>query len=144
MEPWQIWLALTLLFIVIEICTAGFAIACFSLGSLLSMVCTFFNAPLWVQILAFAIGSTLAFIYIRPVAVKYLQKKGGEEHKTGVDALIGREAKVSETIQENDYGRVAVDGDDWKACSVDGSEIEKNTRVKIVAINSIILTVEKV
>lgn len=144
MEPWQIWLALTLIFIVIEICTTGFAIACFSLGSIIAMLLTIVNAPLWVQILGFAIGSIIAFIYIRPVAMKYLQKKGEQDHKTGVDALIGRTGKVSETIQADDYGRVAIDGDDWKAKSADGTQIAKGTKVEIVAIDSVILTVKPV
>ena len=144
MELWQIWLALALIFIVIEICTSGFAIACFSLGALFAMICTLINAPLWVQIIGFAIGSTIAFIFIRPVAMKYLQKKEGADHKTGVDALIGREAKVSETIKADDYGRVAIDGDDWKAKSADGCEITAGTKVVIVSIESVVLTVKKV
>ncbi len=142
MELWQIWLAVAILFIVIEICTAGFAIACFSVGALLALLCTLFGWPLWTQILGFAIGSTLAFIFIRPIAVKYLQQKT-TDHKTGVDALIGREARVSETIIADNYGRVAIDGDDWKAKSSDGSEIPAGTKVQIVSIESIVLTVKK-
>lgn len=76
--------------------------------------------------------------------MKYLQKKGEQDHKTGVDALIGRTGKVSETIQADDYGRVAIDGDDWKAKSADGTQIAKGTKVEIVAIDSVILTVKPV
>ena len=51
---------------------------------------------------------------------------------------------MSETIEANGYGRVAIDGDDWKALSADGSAIAKDTRVRVVKIDSIIITVEPV
>ncbi len=143
MELWQIWLAVALLFIVIEVCTSGFAIACFSVGALFAMICTIFKAPLWIQIIGFATGTTLAFIFIRPLAIKYLQRRENINHRTGVEALVGREAKVSQTITAGDYGRVAIDGDDWKAKSIDNTEIPAGCKVEIVSIESVILTVKQ-
>ena len=63
--------------------------------------------------------------------------------KTNADALLGRKAIVSERIDAAQHtGRVAVDGDDWKAVSSDGAVIEKGTEVTIVKMDSIILTVK--
>jgi membrane protein implicated in regulation of membrane protease activity len=51
---------------------------------------------------------------------------------------------VSERIDgEQHTGRVAIDGDDWKAVSEDGAVIEKGTNVEIVKLDSIIVTVRK-
>ena len=51
---------------------------------------------------------------------------------------------MSERIDAGQHtGRVAIDGDDWKAVSEDGSVIEKGTPVVIVKMDSIIVTVKK-
>ena len=62
--------------------------------------------------------------------------------KTNADAIIGRKGVVSERVDsEHHTGRVAIDGDDWKAVSVDGSVIEKGQSVEIIKLDSIIVTV---
>ena len=58
--------------------------------------------------------------------------------------MIGREGRVTEDIEAGGYGRVAVDGDDWKALSADGNAISKGTRVRITKMDSIIATVEPI
>ena len=62
---------------------------------------------------------------------------------SNADAIIGRIGRVSETIEKNGYGRVAIDGDDWKALSQDGEAIEKDTNVKVISRDSIIITVAR-
>ena len=75
--------------------------------------------------------------------MKFLDRKS-KDVKTNADALVGRKAVVSERIDATQHtGRVAVDGDDWKAVSADGSVIEKGTEVEIVKLDSIILTVKQ-
>ena len=135
------WLAGAFVFIIIELFTSGFAIACFAAGALAGMILAVFPAPVWMQVLAFASGTLLAFIFIRPAAIKYLHRS--DTFKTGVDALVGRSGKVSEAIPAGGYGRVAIDGDDWKAATEDGSAVEKGENVEIIAVNSVILTVKK-
>jgi membrane protein implicated in regulation of membrane protease activity len=73
--------------------------------------------------------------------VKYLHKNA-DERVSNADALMGRIGRVSETIEAEGYGRVAIDGDDWKAVSANGGRIEKGANVKVVGRDSIIITVE--
>jgi len=68
----------------------------------------------------------------------------GEERPSNADALMGREGIVSEKIEERGYGRVKIDGDDWKSVSADGEAIREGARVRVVGRESIILTVEEV
>ena len=63
---------------------------------------------------------------------------------TNADALIGRQAIVSEDIKPVVGGRVKVDGDDWKAVTADGKSIEAGKVVKILKLDSVILTVEEI
>ena len=51
---------------------------------------------------------------------------------------------MSEAIAKGGSGRVAIDGDDWKAVSADGMAIGKGEKVKVVGRESIIITVERV
>ena len=144
MTIWQIWLLVAAVFVVIEIFTAGFAVACFSVGCACGSVIAACDGTLTWQIVAFAIGTFLAFVLIRPVVMKYLDKKTNDNHiKTNMDNIIGKTAVVTERIEENGYGRVKIDGDDWKAQTTDGTAAEVGDRMQIVSYESIVLTVKK-
>lgn len=144
MTIWQIWLLIAALFVVIEIFTSGFAVACFSVGCVFGAILAACELSLTWQVVAFAVGTFLAFVFIRPIVMKYLDKKTNNNGvKTNMDSIIGKTAVVTEKIEENGFGRVKIDGDDWKAQTSDGSAVEVGTKVKIEAFESIILTVKK-
>src|SRR5574344_752298 len=121
---WQIWVFLAILSLIIELSSGTFYILCFAIGAAVSAVVA-------------AVGGGF-------VAQKYLHGHTDGERVSNADALIGREGRVSETISAGGYGRVAIDGDDWKALSKDGAEILKDEKVKVVDRESIIITVEKI
>lgn len=144
MEYYQIWLIAAIVMVIIELLTAGFGVICFAIGALFSALTAYLGAGLLWQLLVFAVTSVLTFFFLRPVLIKLLDRKT-KEVKTNADALIGKTGLVSETIDAGqNTGRVAVDGDDWKAVSEDGSVINKGEKVEIVSRDSIILTVKKV
>ena len=143
MEVWHIWVIIALIFVIVEIFTTGFAVMCISVGCLFGAVASSMDFELKWQLLAFAVGTALAFLTIRPIVCKLLYRKT-KEVKTNVDALIGRRALVTERIDgELHPGRVKVDGDDWKAISSETTPLEVGEPVEIIAINSVILTVKK-
>ncbi|MBR4138283.1 MAG: NfeD family protein [Bacteroidales bacterium] len=144
MTTWQIWLLIAAVFVVIEIFTSGFAVACFSVGCVFGAILAACDLSLTWQVVAFAIGTFLAFVLIRPVVMKYLDKKTNNDHiKTNMDNIIGKTAVVTERIEENGFGRVKIDGDDWKAQTTDGVAVEVGEKVQIESYESIILTVKK-
>ena len=143
MEVWHIWVIVALLFFVIEMFTSDFSIICLSFGCFGGAIGAACGVELKTQLLIFAIATILAFILVRPALKKLLKRKGGDV-ATNADALIGRKAIVSEAINPTtQQGRVAIDGDDWKAISEDNTPIEKGSQVEVVARESIILTVKK-
>jgi len=142
MEYYQIWLIAAIVLVIIEILTAGFGVICFAIGALFSALTDYLGASLVWQLVVFAAVSLLAFFFLRPVFLRFLDRKT-KDVKTNADALIGKTAIVSETIDASaNTGRVAIDGDDWKAVSEDGSVIEKGQKVQVVDRDSIILTVK--
>lgn len=144
MAYYQIWLIAAIVLVIIELLTAGFGVICFAIGALFSALVAFCDASLIWQLVVFAVASLLSFLFIRPVVLRLLDRKS-KEVKTNADALIGKVAIVSETIDpEKNMGRVAVDGDDWKAVSAEGVVIEKGMKVEIVSRDSIIVSVKQI
>ena len=137
------WLIAAIVLVILEIMTAGFGVICFAIGAAFSALVSGLGGSLTWQVVVFVVVSMLAFIFLRPVVIRFLDKKS-KNVKTNADALIGRKGVVSECIDaEQHTGRVAIDGDDWKAISEDGSVIEKGTDVEIIKLDSIIVTVKQ-
>lgn len=141
MEPWHIWIIVALIFFIMEIFTPSFAVACLSIGAIGGAIASACGLGLKFQILVFAIATLLAFVLVRPVVLKLFHNKS-KEVLTNVDALVGKLAIVSEEIKPVVGGRVKVDGDDWKAVTADGSPVEAGKVVRILKVDSVILTVE--
>lgn len=143
MQAYQIWLIAAILLLIFEICSATFGAICFAIGAGFSALAAGLGANITWQIIIFVVVSLLTFIFLRPVVMRFLERKS-KDVKTNADAIIGRKGVVSERIDaEQHTGRVAIDGDDWKAVSEDGSVIEKGATVEIVKLDSIIVTVKK-
>ena len=144
MELWQIWTVAVIALVILEIFLPSFFAACLAFGALCAAIVAGLGLGLSWQFLFFAIGSILAFVFVRPVMLKYFMKNGKDEVKTGVDALIGRTGRVSEAIDpELNRGRVAIDGDDWRAMSHDQTPIALGENVEIVKVDSATLIVKK-
>ena len=144
MEGYLSWLIAAIVLVIVEILTAGFGSICFAVGAGFAALAAGLGVEsiAW-QIAIFVAISLLTFIFLRPIVVRFLEKKS-KDVKTNADALVGRKGIVSERIDASQHtGRVAIDGDDWKAISVDGSVIEKGIEVEIVKLDSIILTVKQ-
>ena len=136
------WLIAAIVLVIIEICTVGFGSICFAIGAGFSALAAALGANFTWQTVIFAVVSLLTFIFLRPLAMRFLEKNS-KDVKTNAEALIGRKGIVSERIDHAQHtGRVAIDGDDWKAVSENGEVIEKGTEVEIVKMDSIIVTVE--
>lgn len=143
-QPWHLWVIIALICFIIEIFTSGFAVACFSIGAVAAAIGAACHCPLIWQIVLFAVFSLIAFVFVRPLILKVFFK-ADKGQKTNACAMVGKKGKVSADISpETGYGRVAIDGDDWKAVSIDGSFIPKGTTVEVVSIDSIIITVKTI
>ncbi len=127
---WEFWLVVALACFIIEIINAGFGIICFGFGALLSAVLAAFGLGLVWQLLGLAIGSFLAFLFIRPVILKWLDGNK-EKAKTNLDNMEGRTAVVVEEVTETG-GRAAIDGTDWKARSESGTVYPKDAAATII------------
>lgn len=138
---WQAWALVSLICLILELTNGDLYILCFALGAIGGVVASLFTESLVTQIIVFAVCTLLSVFFIRPVALRWLHK-GEDERLSNADALIGRVGRVSQKIEAGGYGRVAIDGDDWKAESVDGSAIAEGEKVTVAGRESIILQVK--
>ena len=72
-----------------------------------------------------------------------LKVESGTSTKMVLQSLIAPFHKPGNSSADG-YGRVLIDGDDWKACAIDNEAIAKGTKVRVVKMESIIITVEKI
>ena len=140
---WLIWILISVICLILELGSGDLFILCFAIGALGGSFAAALGLGIIPQLIVMAICSLLSIYFIRPVALRYLHRND-EDRVSNADALLGREGTVSQTIVKNGFGRVAIDGDDWKAVAADGQRIEKDAKVKVVGRESIIITVEKV
>ena len=135
------WMALVVIFVVVECLTVGLVSIWFAGGSLVAMFLAMAGiSELW-QGIAFFVVSAGVLVITRPLVKKYLLNK---KEKTNYQSLIGEVAKVTETIDNyNQSGVAYLEGKEWTARSVqDGVIIEKGALVKVNAIEGVKLMVE--
>ena len=143
MDIWLIWVIIALVLFIIELFTAGFAIICLSIGAGGAAIAAAMEASIEVQLLTFAVVSLLAIIAVRPL-LKRLIYRGGEKVATNSSAMVGKHGVVCSDVDGDDEaGRVIIEGIDWRARSLDGDLIPKGTKVVVVAIDSVVLTIKK-
>lgn len=110
----ELWMLAALVLGIAEIFVAGFVLACLAIGALGAAVGAAMDYDLTAQLLLAAFSATIAFVFLRPTALKLLYNRA--EIKTGVDALAGREAVVTRAFNaQTGQGRCKIDGDDWAA-----------------------------
>lgn len=139
---WLLWTVIAVVCLTLEMSSGDFYITCFAVGAVCSVAVSLLGAPFWVQVLVFAMFSILSVWLLRPRLLR-LTEAHADRRVSNSDALIGRIGEVSETIEAHGYGRVKIDGDDWKAESCSPQNIEKGEKVKVTGRESIILKVEK-
>ncbi len=139
---WLLWTIIMFICLILELSSGDFYVTCFAIGALISIPMAVAGSPFWVQVVVWAMCSVLSILLIRPRLVKII-RKGGDDRKSNTDALAGRIGEVTETIVKGGYGRVKLDGDDWKAKAPDAlSDLSVGEKVKVIGHESVILTVE--
>lgn len=140
---WTIWAVVAMLCLILEMSSGDFYVTCFGIGAAVALVASLLCVPFWAQVVTFAVCSVLSIYFLRPRIVALLNRSASHR-VSNADAIIDRVGEVSQTIKAGGYGRVKLDGDDWKAESDCDHDIAVGTKVRIVARDSIIVKVAEV
>ena len=138
-----IWLALFVVLIVFEAVTTGLFTIWFAGGALIALLVSLFLDMWVVQMVVFLIVSFLLLYFMRPVAMR---KFNAKRLKTNVEDIAGREAKVTEFIDNlNASGTAILNGLEWSARSVeDCVTIPAGERVLVREVRGVKLIVEPI
>ena len=134
-----IWLALTVVFVIIEVATTDIASIWFAAGALVSTVIAWLAPEAFMlQAAAFAVVTVVTMYFTKPILTKYLTKKT----PTNMDMYIGQNAVVVSDISPDKAGRAKVAGLTWQAKS--SQLIKEGEMCRIVKIEGASLVVDKI
>lgn len=137
-----VWLAVMVIFLVIEIVTLGLATIWFAVGALAATLCALCSLPLWAQNAVFVIVSFILLLFTRPIAVKYFNK---DRVRTNTEGLIGKIGLVTSEIDNlQGIGQIVVSGQEWSARSAeDAVTFPVGVAVEVFAIQGVKLIVRE-
>ena len=139
---WIIWLAVILIFIIIEVVTVDFIGLMLAVGGAAGLVASLFSAPFWLQVVIGGIVSLLLLFTVRPPLKRFLQR-GGDRTKGLVDALIGQTATVVLDFNGKPNLAKLANGETWTVKREDdeSSGFQEGDHVVVTAINGSTATV---
>lgn len=145
MDAWTLWLIVMGVLLIIELLSQMMWALCLAIGCLGGLVSSLFGISVPWQVAISALLSIIAYILLVPLFQKWhalsVDKKG-REARTGMDALLGRKAIVSEEITPGHPGRVRIDGDNWQVVTDNPSDtVRRGSEVVVTGYDSIILKV---
>lgn len=140
---WALWACISVACLMLELTSGDCFLICIAIGSAATALVAALGGGIYVQLIVASIVSLFCLFAIRPKLLKKLHE-GEDKRVSNADAMLNKEGVVTQDIPEHGFGRVATGGDDWKAKSADGQPLCKGQRVKITAIESIIITVTKI
>lgn len=145
MDTWIIWLIVAIALIALEIMTQMVWTLCMAVGCIGALIAALCGVAPAVQAVILAAVSTLSFFTLMPLFKRWHEKHGrsqSHDDRTGMDALLGRRASVTERITPGNIGRARIDGDNWqvKAPGIDVT-INPGDEVIVTAYDGNILTV---
>lgn len=137
-----IWLALLIVFLVIEVATVGLAAIWMAGGSLAAMLAELIGLNIWWQIGIFIAVSFLLLIFTRPFAVKYINSN---REKTNYEGIIGKVVRITETVNNYEMtGTAVVNGIEWTVrTEEDGQILNPGDLAKVMKISGVKLIVKK-
>ncbi|MGI6745069.1 MAG: hypothetical protein BWY26_01698 [Elusimicrobia bacterium ADurb.Bin231] len=116
-----IWLALLLIFVVIEIATVQIVTIWFAVGALAALITSLITDNILVQVIVMLAASLLSLVCTRPFVKKIMKNN---VQPTNADMYIGKEGVTTEEINNLlGTGSAKIKGTDWTARSSQDSVI---------------------
>lgn len=140
-----IWLIVAVVLLLIELGVPMLVFCWFAVGALVVACAALLGlASLSLQLLLFAGTSAVLLLGTRRIVQRYLLRSSpGVSVQTNQDALLGQLGRVVAAIDGSlGAGRVALQGMDWAARSLDGEAIPDGAVVRVVQVQGVTLIVE--
>lgn len=137
-----IWLITAAILLILEVATQAIWALCFAIGCIAAMIVSAGTDAWAVQAMAMSGVAIISWLLLSPLLKNYGSGNNGRASRTGMEALLGRRATVTEDIKEGGLGRARIDGDVWQVRAPEASRtVHTGEKVVVTDFDSIILTV---
>ena len=113
-----VWIILAAVLGVAEIFTLTAALGLLAVAALAAAGVAALGFGPFAQFAVFAAVSVAGLVVIRPLVKRQLRPRYGPQHRFGVAALVGRQARVVQEVT-GQAGRVRISGEEWSARAYD-------------------------
>ena len=115
---WEIWIAIGIICMIIEIITPGFWFFSFGVGAIVAGIAGRpFDDNIIIQLIIFSVSTLISFLLMKRFAGFLLKKDTGNE--TNIYALKDKTGVVTKIILPHQKGYVKINGEEWSAVSGD-------------------------
>lgn len=129
-----VWVVLAAVLGVAEIFTLTAALGVLAAAALAAAGAAALGLGPFAQFAVFAAVSIGLLIGVRPLVKRQLRPRYGPQHRFGVAALVGRQARVVQEVTGH-AGRVRIGGEEWSARAYDETlVIPAGTTVDVIEI----------
>ena len=129
-----VWVVLAAVLGVAEIFTLTAALGLLAGGALAAAGAAALGLGPFAQFAVFAAVSIGLLVGVRPLVKRQLRPRYGPQHRFGVAALVGRQARVVQEVTGH-AGRVRIGGEEWSARAYDETlVIPAGTTVDVIEI----------
>jgi membrane protein implicated in regulation of membrane protease activity len=129
-----IWIILAAILGVAEIFTLTAALGLLAVAALAAAAVAALGLGELAQFVTFAVVAVAGLVGIRPLVKRQLRPRYGPQHRFGVAALVGRQARVVQEVT-GQAGRVRIGGEEWSARAYDETlVIPAGTTVDVIQI----------
>jgi membrane protein implicated in regulation of membrane protease activity len=111
---WILWVALILIFVIVEVALIDFTFLMLAVGSAAGLVAELFGLPWWAQIVIAAAIALILLFFVRP-ALRRALRRGADPTPTNVDALLGLSGTVLSPFTEGQGQVKLANGETWTA-----------------------------
>lgn len=113
------WLIAFVVFVGIEVATMALTTIWFAGGAFIAFLLSLMGVGVEIQLAVFVIASFLLLFLTRPFASRYINRN---TVKTNAESLVGRQARVTEEINDDlGTGTAVIGGQEWTARTGDRS-----------------------
>jgi len=138
-----IWFILGIILLSVELIAPGVFAIFFVAASFVTGLISLVIDNLLAQMAIFTLTSFIIIIFGKPFLQKFFHVNKVEKNST-IDALIGKEAIITQSFANGERSLVKVDGEVWSAKGIDNNLFLEGERVIIKRIEGVTAVVEKI
>lgn len=144
MSAWTIWLAIAIIFLIVEMLGPNLISIWFSVAAFIMCPISLLNLPIYLQIIIFIALSVVSMFLLKGVYEKKIKPQHVLKDNLQ-DKLVSQTGIVTITIDNSkNEGQIIVGDVYWKATSLNDDIIEKDSKVSIVKIENMRAYVQKI